>query len=106
MPPYWLTTLQSSMISSVDVMDPGGYTKPVLIPKAPASNSLLMIFFIEFNSSGVAVPSSNPNTLALIFPWGIKNAKFVEIQDARHAVPIEKPEEFNDTVMKFLLEQS
>lgn len=36
----------------------------------------------------------------------LSNAKFIEIQDARHAVPIEKPKEFNEIVMKFLLEQS
>ena len=36
----------------------------------------------------------------------LQNAKFIEIQDARHAVPMEKPEEFNDIVMKFLSEQS
>ncbi len=36
----------------------------------------------------------------------IPNAKFIEIKDARHAVPMEKPKEFNEIVMKFLLEQS
>ncbi len=36
----------------------------------------------------------------------IPNAKFIEIKDARHAVPIEKPKEFNEIVMKFLEEQS
>jgi pimeloyl-ACP methyl ester carboxylesterase len=35
----------------------------------------------------------------------LHNAKFIEIEDARHAVPIEKPDEFNDIVMKFLSEQ-
>ncbi|MHA1914585.1 MAG: alpha/beta fold hydrolase, partial [Promethearchaeota archaeon] len=36
----------------------------------------------------------------------IPNAKFIEIEDARHAVPMEKPEEFNEIIMKFLLEPS
>ncbi len=36
----------------------------------------------------------------------IPNAKFVEVEDARHALPMEKPEEFNEIVMKFLLEHS
>ena len=36
----------------------------------------------------------------------LSDAKFIEIKDARHAVPIEKPKEFNEIVMKFLLEQS
>lgn len=36
----------------------------------------------------------------------IPNAKFIEIKDARHAVPIEKPKEFNEIVMRFLSEQS
>jgi pimeloyl-ACP methyl ester carboxylesterase len=36
----------------------------------------------------------------------IPNAKFVEIKDARHAVPMEKPKEFNEIVMKFLTELS
>lgn len=36
----------------------------------------------------------------------IPNAKFIEIKDARHAVTMEKPKEFNEIVMKFLLEQS
>ncbi|MFX1462576.1 MAG: alpha/beta fold hydrolase [Promethearchaeota archaeon] len=36
----------------------------------------------------------------------LRNARFIEIEDARHAVPFEKPEEFNEIVMKFLLEQS
>ncbi|MFX0032926.1 MAG: alpha/beta fold hydrolase [Candidatus Hodarchaeota archaeon] len=35
----------------------------------------------------------------------LSNAKFIEIKDARHAVAIEKPEEFNKIVMKFLSEQ-
>ncbi len=36
----------------------------------------------------------------------LRNARFIEIEDARHAVPFEKPKEFNEIVMKFLLEQS
>jgi pimeloyl-ACP methyl ester carboxylesterase len=36
----------------------------------------------------------------------LSNAKFIEIQDARHAVPVEKPKEFNEIVMNFLIEQS
>ncbi|MCC6299600.1 MAG: alpha/beta hydrolase [Anaerolineales bacterium] len=32
----------------------------------------------------------------------MQNAKLVVIQDSRHAVPVEKPEEFNRTVMEFL----
>jgi len=36
----------------------------------------------------------------------IPNAKFIEIKDARHAVTMEKPKEFNEIVMKFLLELS
>ena len=36
----------------------------------------------------------------------LQNAKFIEIEDARHAVPMEKPDEFNEIVMKFLSEQS
>jgi len=36
----------------------------------------------------------------------LQNAKFVEIKDARHAVPMEKPREFNEIVMKFLSKQS
>ena len=36
----------------------------------------------------------------------IPNAKFIEIEDARHAVTMEKPKQFNEIVMKFLLEQS
>jgi len=34
----------------------------------------------------------------------LSNAKFIEIKDARHAVAVEKPEEFNKIVMKFLTE--
>jgi len=36
----------------------------------------------------------------------IPNARFIEIEDVRHAVPFEKPKEFNEIVMKFLIEQS
>jgi len=36
----------------------------------------------------------------------IPNARFIEIKDARHAVSIEKPKEFNEIVMSFLSEQS
>ncbi len=36
----------------------------------------------------------------------ISNARFIEIEDVRHAIPFEKPKEFNDIVMNFLLEQS
>ena len=36
----------------------------------------------------------------------IPNAKFIEIKDARHAVTMEKPKEFNGIVINFLLEQS
>jgi len=34
----------------------------------------------------------------------LQNAKFIEIKDARHAVTIEKPKEFNEIVMNFLSE--
>ena len=36
----------------------------------------------------------------------LQNGKFIEIKDARHAVTMEKPKEFNEIVMKFLMEQS
>ncbi len=36
----------------------------------------------------------------------IPNARFIEIEDVRHAIPFEKPKEFNEIVMKFLMEQS
>jgi 3-oxoadipate enol-lactonase len=36
----------------------------------------------------------------------LQNAKFIEIKDARHAVAMEKPEEFNELVINFLSEQS
>lgn len=36
----------------------------------------------------------------------IPNARFIEIKDARHAVTMEKPKEFNEIVMNFLSEQS
>jgi len=36
----------------------------------------------------------------------IPKARFIEIEDVRHAVPFEKPKEFNKIVMDFLLEQS
>ncbi|MFX1589885.1 MAG: alpha/beta fold hydrolase [Promethearchaeota archaeon] len=47
-------------------------------------------------------PSSIKEEYAALIP----NAKFIEIEDARHAVTMEKPKEFNEIVMKFLLEQS
>jgi pimeloyl-ACP methyl ester carboxylesterase len=47
-------------------------------------------------------PSSIKEEYTALLP----NGKFIEIKDARHAVTIEKPKEFNEIVMKFLLEQS
>lgn len=47
-------------------------------------------------------PSSVKEEYAALIP----NARFIEINDARHAVPIEKPKEFNEIVMNFLSEQS
>lgn len=43
-------------------------------------------------------PSSIKEEYTALLP----NAKFIEIRDARHAVAIEKPEEFNEIVMNFL----
>lgn len=48
------------------------------------------------------VPSSIKEEYTALIP----NAKFIEIEDARHAVTMEKPKQFNEIVMKFLLEQS
>ena len=32
----------------------------------------------------------------------IPNAKFVEVKDVRHALPMEKPDEFNSILIEFL----
>jgi len=48
----------------------------------------------------------SPSSVKKEFTSLIPNAKFIEIEDARHAVPIEKPEEFNKIIMEFLLEHS
>ena len=47
-----------------------------------------------------------PSTIKEEYTALLPNAKFIEIKDARHAVTMEKPKEFNEIVMKFLLEQS
>ncbi|MFX1329049.1 MAG: alpha/beta fold hydrolase [Promethearchaeota archaeon] len=47
-------------------------------------------------------PSSIKKEYTALLP----NARFIEIKDARHAVPFEKPEVFNEIVMNFLSEQS
>jgi len=46
------------------------------------------------------VPSSIKREYTKLIP----KAKFIEIEDARHAVPIEKPTEFNEIVLNFLSE--
>jgi pimeloyl-ACP methyl ester carboxylesterase len=43
-------------------------------------------------------PTSAKEKYTVLIPKG----ELIEIKDARHALPIEKPEEFNETVMKFI----
>ncbi|MFX1499181.1 MAG: alpha/beta fold hydrolase [Promethearchaeota archaeon] len=45
-----------------------------------------------------------PSSIKKEYTELLPNAKFIEIKDARHAVAIEKPEEFNEIVMRFLSE--
>ncbi|MHA2400699.1 MAG: alpha/beta fold hydrolase [Promethearchaeota archaeon] len=47
-----------------------------------------------------------PSSVKKEFVALIPNGKFIEIKDARHAVSMEKPEEFNEIIMNFLAEHS
>ena len=44
----------------------------------------------------------SPNSLKIEYTKLLPNGKFVEIEDARHALPMEKPDEFNSVLMEFL----
>ena len=44
----------------------------------------------------------SPSSLKIEYTKLIPGAKFVEFKDARHALPLEKPDEFNSVLMEFL----
>ncbi len=68
MPPYFATTLQSSMISSVLPKQLGGYTRPVDMPNAPADIASSTSAFICLSCPGDGSSLPEPITAVLTAP--------------------------------------